>query len=795
MVMRPHYISSPLLRYAIALGLVAMAFGIRYALTPVLGHHTSLCLFIPAAMLAAWYGGSGPGLVALIVGLLLGDLFFLSPKVGTVHFGIAELVMLPIYFITGIIGILTIEFLHRMQRQVGLSKEQQQLLKQEMAARQRAEDTIRQSEAQYRLLFESNPLPMMVYDQKTLKFLALNEAAIQHYGYAREEFLNLTIRDIRPPEDWPALERFLRTQPHGLRGPRVWRHCKKDGSLIEVEITSNDLPFVGRDARLVLANDVTERKRAETALRESEARFRLMADTAPVGIWVSGTDGRCIYFNRPWLDFTGRTLEQELGECWAEGVHLEDLQRCLSTYQQSFEARRPFAMEYRLRRSDGEYRWILDHGVPRFNPDAEFAGYIGSCIDITDRKRAEAALVASENLTRRHLAELQAIYNQAPVGLCFLDKDLRFVRINQRLAELDGPTVAEHLGRTLREVIPKIAAVQEPILRRVLETNTPVENLDVKAAALDDPSRERYGLASYYPIRTPDLCGINVMVIDITERKAAEKALREAQAQLSRYAQDLEQQVAARTADLRESVQSLEGICYHITHDLRAPLRSIYGFSSAVLNLYAPVLDDQGRDLIRRTVEASAYMDQLITDLLAYGRVGHVAVPMSWVKLDLVLDQVLHLLDEEIRRKGARIEVAQPLPELWANPTLLEQILNNLLANALKYVAPNVAPHVQIWAEESENSVCVCVQDNGIGIAPEHQARIFAAFERLHSAEAYPGTGVGLAIVQKAAQRLGGKVHVQSQPGQGSRFSLLVPKPNRSPAQPEPSAAPSPPNR
>lgn len=139
-----------------------------------------------------------------------------------------------------------------------------------------------------------------------------------------------------------------------------------------------------------VSRDVTLRRGVEDALRESEARFRSMADTAPVLIWMSGTDKLCTFFNKGWLDFTGRRLEQELGNGWAEGVHREDFDRCLDVYASSFDARREFTMEYRLRRRDGEYRWLLDTGTPRFGPDSAFLGYIGSCLDITARKQAEA---------------------------------------------------------------------------------------------------------------------------------------------------------------------------------------------------------------------------------------------------------------------------------------------------------------------------------------------------------------------------------------------------------------------
>jgi len=143
---------------------------------------------------------------------------------------------------------------------------------------------------------------------------------------------------------------------------------------------------------MVLAALAEEHKEAALVVRESEERFRLVANSAPVMIWMSGTDKLCTYFNKRWLDFSGRSLEQELGNGWTEAVHPDDLRRCVATYTQAFERREDFEMEYRLRRHDGQYRWIFDVGAPRLNPDRTFAGYIGSCLDITDRKLAEEAL-------------------------------------------------------------------------------------------------------------------------------------------------------------------------------------------------------------------------------------------------------------------------------------------------------------------------------------------------------------------------------------------------------------------
>ena len=167
---------------------------------------------------------------------------------------------------------------------------------------------------------------------------------------------------------------------------------RSDGQEFPIEASVSQLEANGKELLTVIIRDVTERRRAEEAIRESEERFRLVANTAPVMIWMSGIDKLCNYFNQGWLEFTGRSGEAELGNGWAQGVHPDDLERCMETYTKAFDRREPFQMEYRLRRRDGEYRWILDHGVPRSDLDGSFAGYIGSAIDVTERKLAEQAL-------------------------------------------------------------------------------------------------------------------------------------------------------------------------------------------------------------------------------------------------------------------------------------------------------------------------------------------------------------------------------------------------------------------
>jgi signal transduction histidine kinase len=282
--------------------------------------------------------------------------------------------------------------------------------------------------------------------------------------------------------------------------------------------------------------------------------------------------------------------------------------------------------------------------------------------------------------------------------------------------------------------------------------------------------------------------------------KLSELALRESEERLRRYATELEHRVAERTANLAQSIASLEGVLYHVAHDLRAPLRGMASFTTILLDEYAPRLDERGRDYAQRISQAAQRMDRLVQDLLAYGRLAHTAVPVSDISLEAEVRAALDHFSEEIKARGATVDVCAPLPPVKANAAILNQILSNLLSNALKFVSPGTRPRVRICAEETTSRfesaaaksngvpsldarlsaldgkfIRLWIDDNGIGILPEYQERIFLMFERLHAVGDYPGTGIGLAIVRKGVERMGGRAGVESAPGNGSRFWVELP--------------------
>src|SRR5213594_3600415 len=239
-----------------------------------------------------------------------------------------------------------------------------------------------------------------------------------------------------------------------------------------------------------------------------------------------------------------------------------------------------------------------------------------------------------------------------------------------------------------------------------------------------------------------------------------------------------EQEIERRADELGAVNKELEAFSYSVSHDLRAPLRAMQGFAQALNEDFADRLGPVAQDYTRRIVAAACRMDTLIQDLLAYSRLSRAQMLLQPLDLRSVMAQIRTHTEGEFRDREASVEVAIPeaFPHVMAHPTTLVQVVTNLLTNAAKFVGPGVRPHVRVWAEERDEWGRLWVEDNGIGISPEHHGRIFRVFERLHGIETYPGTGIGLAIVRKGIQRLGGQVGLESAPGQGSKFWIELAK-------------------
>ena len=388
-----------------------------------------------------------------------------------------------------------------------------------------------------------------------------------------------------------------------------------------------------------------------------------------------------------------------------------------------------------------------------------------------ERRRAEQAGQRSEALRG-------AILESALDCIISMDRHGKIIEFNPASEETFGYKRSEALGKLLADlIIPErfrerhhrgmaryLATGEAPVIGKRIEITA------LRANGAEIPVELSINALEFggEPIFTANLR-------DITERKKAEAELDEAQEKLRHHAEDLEKRVTERTAKLQEIIQSLDGFCYSIAHDLRAPLRALGGFSAELSEVYGAVLDEKGREYVSRINTAAARMDHLISDLLRFGRLNTAELPTEALELGDTIQKVLASLETDINAKNATVRVRKPLIAVQANAVMVEQALVNLVGNALKFVEPGTVPQVEIWTKRRQDLVRICVQDNGIGINEQYGNKLFQPFVRLVDGKEYPGTGIGLAIVRKGIERMGGQAGFESQPGKGSCFWVELP--------------------
>jgi PAS domain S-box-containing protein len=400
--------------------------------------------------------------------------------------------------------------------------------------------------------------------------------------------------------------------------------------------------------------------------------------------------------------------------------------------------------------------------------------------EVLGHQRTEEALRTSEE-------RFSAIINQATAGIAQTDLAGEFVLANDRFCEITGSPRAELLHKKLPDIThPDDLPGYLAALNRLLAEGTPFicekrylrkDGSTIWVSETVSVIRNASGSPQY----------VAIISLDITERKRTEETLREARKQLSNQAVNLEQLVLKRTAELLAANKQLQTFVYSIAHDLRAPLRSMQGFSALLVEEAGMNLSGEARGYAGRINASAQFMDAMLVDLLAFSRVSQQNLEMVPVNLETVVRDALSSCEVEIHQKNSRLELPTTWPKVLAHEGTLRQVLSNLVSNALKFVAPGVAPLLRLRTEELVSTpsrprsdppggpqapttwVRVWVEDNGIGIRPEHQNQIFALFTRLHG-EAYLGTGIGLAIVLIGIERMGGRVGLHSTPGHGSRF-------------------------
>ena len=402
----------------------------------------------------------------------------------------------------------------------------------DLTERKKAEQALRRSEQDLSDFFENAAIGFE-WVGADRRILRANPAQLALLGYSRDEYLGKDAAEFYEDRDvaddlW---KRCLAGEPFFEQEVRL--RCK-DGSIKHVLLSANAKWEDGKLAQARCSSrDITGRKLVEQALRESEERFRTMADTSPVMLWLSGADGLRNFFNQPWLTFTGRDLTQEAGYGWVDNVHPDDLRRCLDTYVSSFESRSAFSIEYRLKRVDGVYRWVLDNGVPRFTKEGEFLGLAGSCVDITDRKKVEEASYF-----------LASIVESSEDGIIGKSLDGLIVSWNNGAENIYGYTADEVKGKHISILSPSDRQDELAQIYATLKRGESITHLETERKRKDDRLIDVALTISPIFDESGQVTGASTIVRDITDRKRAEQEKSLLAAQVDRERQRLDNVVA-----------------------------------------------------------------------------------------------------------------------------------------------------------------------------------------------------------------------------------------------------------
>jgi PAS domain S-box-containing protein len=517
------------------------------------------------------------------------------------------------------------------------------------------------------------------------------------------------------------------------------------------------------------AADFIERSQIDETLRQAQQRFDIVRDSTQVGFWFCDLPFDTLAWDSRVKEHFWLQPDAEVTiDTFYERLHPDDREPTRRAIEASIAQKSNYEIDYRTVSPTGQVKWIRAMGRGFYNRNGEPFRFDGVTLDITERKEAE------ENL-RIHRELLETVVRYVDIGAALVrGSDLRYQIVNEAYQAISpGRKI---VGQTVGEAWPETQPQFGERCRTVLETGVPYAAVDERFQIRRTPNgslEEAYFSWSIHRVRLPgdDGWGLLLSTADTTDRKRVENALRDAHALLTDKASHLESLVQQRTARLREIIGELEAFSYSIAHDMRAPLRSLQGFSDALSSDYADKIDAEGQSYLRRISKSAARMDQLIQDVLSYSRVVRGEWPFEPVDVAQLLQGIADTYPMLAPEK-ADILLEGTFPKVLGSEAMLMQIFSNLLGNAVKFVPPGTRPRIRVWAETKDERVRVFVRDNGIGIAPEEHEKIFRIFHQVGKKN--EGTGIGLAIVKKAVERMNGTVSVDSQLGLGTTFCVEV---------------------
>lgn len=667
---------------------------------------------------------------------------------GTTHLLGAIIIWKPFYYLdvavkaaTAVISVFTGVIMWPLVPKLLAMPSQRQL--------ERANAALKESEERYREMFQASNAVKLVLDAETGRILDANSAACNFYGYGREVLLSMSIQQINilTPDE---VKKELETAKTEKRDHVFYRHRLATGEVKDVEVFLGVVAFSGKKVIHAIIHDITERKTAEENLRRSEERFQTLSDAVFEGVAIH-RDGIILECNKAYAQIFGYSQSEAIGlpviDTVAPEFREEIKKRMAAGYDEPFEA---LAI-----RKDGARINVL-----AFGSWIDYQGQRTRCTviqDITEKKAAAEALRHDDEI-------LRALFNAITESVFIMDRNGVVLVMNDTAARRIGKRPEEVVGRNVIAMIPEdVARRRMKVIEKVFETG--------EAAYLQDRRGDFWLEQTLYPVKDAagHVTSLAVFAIDVTARKKVEGQLHEAMREL-----------CDANEELREFV-------YIASHDLQEPLRKVTGFGDRLKRHLGPTLDEKGADYLARMTGAAERMSQLIEDLLAFSRVTTRAKPFEPVDLGEALRTALEDLEFAIKEAGAVI-TADSLPVLDADRMQMRQLFQNLIGNSIKYRRPAEPCRIAVLAAPSDavrelngkqyaagELLLVSVEDNGIGFDEKYVDRIFGVFQRLHGRGEYKGTGVGLAICKKIVERHNGKIEVVSKPGEGSRFTVILP--------------------
>jgi PAS domain S-box-containing protein len=612
-----------------------------------------------------------------------------------------------------------------------------------------------ESEEKYRHLFASNPLPMWLFDPENFRFLDVNDIACSHYGYTREEFLTMTIADIRPEEQ---RETFVNAE-HPLSLPPdeydrgTWRHRKKDGSEITVEIFAHDALFNGANARMVVINDITKRKAAEEKLVHNEANLRQAQQMAHFGHWeLDFSDGLATWSEEHCRIYGLETSNNRHSfESWLSFVHPEDVGFLKEAIKGGSKSFHNASLLHRIVRPDGSTRHLNIHSRYKHDNKGRPSGLYGVSHDVTESKEAESLLAQSE-------ANLRMIMDLLPQRIFIKDRSGRFLFVNQSFAELYGMGPKEFISASRARELPELEGDQA-YQRDDREVITGGKKKIVPEETFLGPNGEQ---KIFHVTKLPYFWGrenqqsVLGILNEITEQKRAEAERN------------------AMLADLVRRNESLEQFAYIISHNLRAPVANIMALSQLV---ESSCEDPADHTALAQNLSASTQkLDGVIKDLNKILRsTHHSSEQKETVSFTALCDESMAYLAVGLIGEGAQLVTDfSAVDEIYITKSYLYSIFYNLISNSIKYRRAGVPLLINISSQLNSGQIGLTLTDNGLGMDLEKIGdELFGLYKRFHGH--IEGKGMGLYMVKRHVEIMGGEISVSSKVDEGTTFRITFP--------------------